>query len=245
MANKRLYWDAGHGGSDAGAVGNGLKEKDLAIKVTKYAHAYIKDNYVCDQYLDISDDNLNTITARANKWGADLVVSNHFNAYKPNVGDGYEGLVYNSKNIALGQMFEKYVKAVGQNSRGVKCRDDLAILRDTKCKAILNEIAFIDTKKDIKDWDEDKELKVMGQALAKAAADWLILPKKTVKYMTQGNMNFRKGATTASDVIGTIPKGTTINVQSVDKNGWGKLTYKNKTGYVRIKSSTTTYCKLV
>lgn len=180
---KKLYWDAGHGGADSGAVSkDGLKEKDLAIKVTKYAHAYIEDNYVCDQYLDVSDNSLNTITARANKWKADLVVSNHFNAYKPDVGDGYEGLVYNSKNKALGQMFEKYVKAVGQNSRGVKYRDDLAILRDTNCKAILNEIAFIDTKKDIKDWDEDKELKVMGEALAKAAADWLNLPeKKTLK----------------------------------------------------------------
>lgn len=178
MANKRLYWDAGHGGSDAGAVANGLKEKDLAIKVVNYAHEYIKDNYVCDQFKDITDDSLNTITARANKFGADLFVSVHFNAYKPNVGDGWEGLVYSSKSKSLGKMFEKYVKKVGQNSRGVKYRDDLAVLRDTNCKAILNEIAFIDTKKDIKDWDENKELKVMGQALAKAAADWLNLPKK-------------------------------------------------------------------
>lgn len=175
MANKRLYWDAGHGGSDSGAVANGLKEKDLNIKVVKYAYEYIEDNYVCDQYKDISDDSLNTITARANKWDADLFVSVHFNA---GGGDGYEALVYDSKNKALGQMFEKYVKAIGQNSRGVKYRPDLAVLRLTNMKSILNEIAFIDKKKDIKDWDENAELKKMGQALAKAAADWLNLPKK-------------------------------------------------------------------
>ena len=56
MANKRLYWDAGHGGTDSGAAANGLKESNLAIKVVNYAHAYIKDNYVCDQYKDISAD---------------------------------------------------------------------------------------------------------------------------------------------------------------------------------------------
>lgn len=181
MVNKRLYWDAGHGGSDPGAIGNGLKEKDLTIKVVEYAYAYIKNNYVCDQYKDISDDSLyNEIIPRINKWDADLCVSVHFNAFKRDVGDGYEALVYSSKNKSLGQIFEKHVKGVGQNSRGVKYRPDLAILRDTECKAILNEIAFIDTKKDIQDWNEDHELKKMGEALAKAAAEYLKLPKKKV-----------------------------------------------------------------
>lgn len=183
MENKLIYWDAGHeyNGKDSGAIGNGLKEGNLCVKVVNYGYKHLKENYVCDQYKDISNDSLNTITARSNKLGSDLFISVHFNAYKPNVGDGYEALVYNSKSKSLGTTFEKHVKAVGQNSRGVKYRDDLAVLRDTKCKAILNEIAFIDTKKDIKDWDEDKELKKMGEALAKAAAEYLKLPKKETK----------------------------------------------------------------
>lgn len=180
MAKQLLYWDAGHDnkGKDPGAVGNGLKEGNLAVKVVNYAYEHIKDNYVCEQYKDISADNLNTITARANKLGATLFVSVHFNAYKPNVGDGYEALVYSSKSKSLGVVFEKHVKKAGQNSRGIKYRDDLAVLRDTKCKAILNEIAFIDTKKDIQDWNEDRELKIMGKALAEAAAEYMKLPKK-------------------------------------------------------------------
>ena len=184
---KKLLWDSGHGGSDVGAVGNGLREADLAIKVVNHAYAHIENNYVCEQYKDVSSDSLNTITSRANKWGADLFVSVHFNAFKPNVGDGYEALVYDVKNKALGALFEKHVKAVGQNSRGVKYRSDLAVLRDTNMKAILNEIAFIDTKNDIKDWDEDHELKIMGEALAEAAAEYLQLPKK-VKPTTSGKL---------------------------------------------------------
>ena len=123
-------------------------------------------------------DNLNTRCKKANDGGADLFVSIHYNAGK---GDGYEALVYSADNKKLGQCFEKRVKAIGQNSRGVKYRPDLAVLRLTNCKAVLNEIAFVDNKKDIKDWDEPAELKKMGIALAKAAAEWLNLPKKAAK----------------------------------------------------------------
>lgn len=184
---KKLYWDAGHGGSDPGAVGNGLREADLAIKVVNYAYDHIEENYVCEQYKDISSDSLSVIIARANEWGADLFASEHLNAFKPNVGDGYEGLVYSSVNDDLGETFEKHVKSTGQNSRGIKYRPDLAVLRDTHMKAILNEIAFIDTKNDIKDWDEDHELKIMGEALAEAAAEYLQLPKK-VKPVASGKL---------------------------------------------------------
>lgn len=87
---------------------------------------------------------------------------------------------------------------------------------------------------------------------------WIIeLPKEepkkepekdtTTKYRTLGSMNFRDKAGTGKDskVIATIPKDTVVSVKSVDKNGWGKLTYKSKTGYVRIKSTLKTYCKKV
>ena len=190
---KKLYWDAGHGGSDSGAVSkDGLKEKDLNIKVVNHAYAYIKEYYTCHQYKDVTGDSLNTITKRANNWNADLFVSVHFNA---GGGDGFEALVYGAGNKPLGQMFEKYVKAVGQNSRGVKYRPDLAVLRNTTMPAVLNEIAFIDNKKDIQDWNSDAELKVMGEALAKAAADWLNLPKKKVKTLKVGaKVKIKSGA---------------------------------------------------
>lgn len=79
---------------------------------------------------------------------------------------------------------------------------------------------------------------------------WIVeLPKETTKkvtttkYVTLASMNFRTKATTAkeSKVICSIPKGTAVNIQSVDKNGWGKLSYNGKTGYVRIKGEKT-YC---
>ena len=45
--------------------------------------------------------------------------------------------------------------------------------------SFLNEGAFVDNQKDIKDWDEDAELKKLGIAYAEGAAEYLKLPKKT------------------------------------------------------------------
>ena len=79
---------------------------------------------------------------------------------------------------ALGEIFEKHVLQAGQNSRGVKLRPGLTVLNATRMPAVLNEGAFVDNKKDIADWNEEAELKVLGIAYAKAAAEFLKLEKK-------------------------------------------------------------------
>lgn len=236
---KRIYLDAGHGGSDPGAVKH-VVERDVNIKVVKAMKTHLEENYSCMIYMDITDDSTANIAKRANKWQATLFISVHFNA---GGGDGYEALVYSAANLKLGQCFEKHVKAAGQNSRGVKYRPDLNVLKMTKMPAILNEIAFVDTKKDIKDWDEDHELKKMGIALAEAAAEWLDLPAKEEQYKVLQDMNFRKTASLDGEQLGVIKKGTILK-GTVDKNGWLKTVHGGKTGFVRQKGQQV-YCQKV
>lgn len=236
---KRIYLDAGHGGTDSGAV-KYVVERDVNIKVTKYMKAHLEENYSCMIYMDITDDSTHNIAKRANKWLANLFISTHFNA---GGGDGYEALVYSNMNQKLGQCFEKHVKATGQNSRGVKYRPDLNVLRLTKMPAILNEIAFVDNKKDIKDWDEDHELKKMGIALAEAAAEWLDLPAKESQYKVLQDMNFRKTASLNGELLGVIKKGTILK-GTVDKNGWLKTIHGGKTGFVRQEGEKV-YCQKI
>ena len=170
---KKIYINPGHSEKDPGAVGYETERK-LNVKVSRYMSEHLLCNYECETKV-YSDDSLSAVCSDANSWGADLFVSNHFNAGK---GDGYEALVYNSKRVALGKVFEKYVKAIGQNSRGVKLRPDLAVLGGTHMAAVVNEGAFVDNQKDIADWNEDAELKKLGEAYAKAAAEFLGLQKK-------------------------------------------------------------------
>lgn len=174
---KRIYINPGHSDKDPGAVGYETERK-LNVKTSKHMDEHLKANYVCET--KVTDGKINStaeVAAEANAWGADLFVSNHNNA---GGGDGYEALVHNEKRVPLGKVFEKHVKAAGQNSRGVKLRPGLAVLRLTNMPAVLNEGAFVDNKKDIADWNEEHELKKLGIAYAEAAAEYLKLEKKAV-----------------------------------------------------------------
>lgn len=172
---KRIYINPGHSDTDPGAVGYET-ERRLNVRVSEYQRDHLLENYDCEVRMNPgSMGNLSAIAEDANTWGAELFVSNHFNA---GGGDGYEALVHNESRVPLGQIFEKHVKAIGQNSRGVKLRPDLAVLRLTQMPAILNEGAFVDNQKDIADWNEDTELKKLGIAYAQAAAEALGLVQK-------------------------------------------------------------------
>lgn len=174
--SKKIYINPGHSDKDPGAVGFETERK-LNVKTANYMNEYLLANYDCQTKVTSGSVNsTTTVAAEANSWGADLFVSIHKNA---GGGDGYEALIYSTSNKALGQVFEKYVKAIGQNSRGVKYRPDLNVLRLTNMPAVLNEGAFVDNKKDIQDWNEDHELKKLGEAYAMAAAEFLGLEKKT------------------------------------------------------------------
>ena len=183
---KKIYINPGHSNTDPGAVGYET-ERILTVKVSDYQRAYLLANYDCAVKMNPGTvGSLTAISNDANSWGADLVVSNHFNAGR---GDGYEALVYSNARRSLGKIFEKHVKAVGQNSRGVKLRPDLGILRLTNAPAVLNEGAFVDNWDDIQEWNDDAELKVLGIAYAKAAAEYLSLPKRASYSQTASDKN--------------------------------------------------------
>ena len=174
---KKIYINPGHSDTDPGAVGHET-ERRLNVIVSRYMNEYLLANFVCETRISDGAMGLTAVCNDANSWGADLFVSNHFNA---GGGDGYEALVFNENRKALGYIFEKYILTAGQNSRGVKLRPGLAVLKNTYMPAIINEGAFVDNLKDIQDWNDDAELKALGEAYAKAAAEFLILEKKPVE----------------------------------------------------------------
>lgn len=172
---KKVYINLGHSDKDPGAVGYETERK-LNVKVGNYQREYLLANYECEVRTNPGTmGNLYDICKDANQWGANLFDSKHFNA---GGGDGYEAWVYSESQKELGRIYEKHVKAIGQNSRGVKVNPGYVVLRNTNMPAIINECAFVDNKKDIEDWNDDAELKQMGIAHAKAAAEFLQLEKK-------------------------------------------------------------------
>lgn len=175
-----IYINPGHSEKDPGAVGYET-ERRLNVAVSKHMNDYLLANYVCETKVN-SGDSLYALCDEANAWGANLFVSPHNNA---DGGDGFECYVYSEKTVPLGKIFAKHVAAIGQNLRsssvapGVKIYPNYAVLYRTAMPAILLEGAFVDNLKDIQDWNEDHELKTMGIAYAKAAAEYLSLEEKT------------------------------------------------------------------
>ncbi|NNU89750.1 N-acetylmuramoyl-L-alanine amidase [Anoxybacillus sp. CHMUD] len=183
---KKIFLDKGHGGSDPGAVANGLKEKDLTHLIVEYAMDYLEANYTgFEQRVTRTGDQTLTLSQRAdmaNAWGADVFVSVHINAGK---GTGFETYVYNggvsSKTVALQNVLHgEILSAIRQfeniTDRGKK-RANYAVLRETKMPAVLTENLFIDSN-DAKLLKNEAFLKAAGEAHARGVAKFLGLPQK-------------------------------------------------------------------
>ena len=86
MALKGIVIDPGHGGSDPGAVGNGIKEKDYALLISKYMYDRFKSLGVPVSITRTGDTTLspkNRIKKIKSFYGNGkdvIVISNHLNA---------------------------------------------------------------------------------------------------------------------------------------------------------------------
>lgn len=84
--SKKIVIDSGHGGEDGGASGNGIIEKDLTLKISKYMKQRFDELGIPNQMTRTEDVTLNP-TDRVKKVlsfygdGKDVIVlSNHINA---------------------------------------------------------------------------------------------------------------------------------------------------------------------
>lgn len=181
----KVFLDPGHGGHDPGAVGNGLQEKVVVLKIARYARNYLQNNYkdvsvkmsrTTDKYLSLSSR-----ANAANNWGADLFVSIHINA---GGGIGYEDYIYNgkvsNKTHQLQDAIHSNVAPLFTNNRGQK-RANFAVIRQTSMPAVLTECGFIDNKTDANFLKSGRNLKKLGEAHAKGIAVFLGLEKVTSK----------------------------------------------------------------
>lgn len=170
----KVFLSAGHGGSDPGAVANGLREKDINLNTLIACQEVLLKHgvaVVCSRTTD-ADDPVSQEVKEANASKADIAVSFHANA---GCGDGFEAFYYSSsvKGKKLAGLCEKYVKDLGQNSRGIKTGDKLYFIKNTTMTAVLVESFFVDNTADKKVGDTVAEQKAFGRAYAKAILEYL------------------------------------------------------------------------
>lgn len=170
----KVFLSAGHGGSDPGAVANGLREKDINLQTLLACQAELVRHgvtVICSRITDKNDPVAEEVK-EANASGADIAVSFHANA---GGGDGFEAFYYSSdaNGKRLAQLCEKYVKELGQNSRGLKSGDGLRFVNSTKMTAVLVESFFLDHAKDKQIGDTLARQQAFGRAYGKAILEYL------------------------------------------------------------------------
>lgn len=144
----KICIDPGHGGKDPGAVSEGVKEKNINLKIAKkLLGRLVQDGHIVQMTRE--DDSYVSLYQRANianKFNADIFVSIHNNAADSSEAQGTETLFYpgsiEGEEIA-GEVQTELTKLLQRKDRGIKDRADLVVLNSTTMPSILVECGFL------------------------------------------------------------------------------------------------------
>lgn len=153
MFYRVIVVDAGHGGKDSGATGNGYTEKNMTLKIVQN----IKNNFDSDSlykvyYTRLSDwyPDLKQRYDLANEVNADRFLSVHINSADSSSAKGTETLYKDYKTYA-GTIHASALNGMGYTKgssydRDLVYRPGLAVLRGTKMSSALAELGFISNR---------------------------------------------------------------------------------------------------
>jgi N-acetylmuramoyl-L-alanine amidase len=151
---KLIVIDPGHGGSDFGAMHNGLVEKDLTLDISRRLRTILvargwQVKMTRDADVDVYEPNDSAhdeLQARddvANQAGARLFVSVHCNAFETSALSGTTTYYYNPDSYALaGAVHARLIQNLGTKNDGVR-KDNFYVIHHAKMPAILIEAAFL------------------------------------------------------------------------------------------------------
>ena len=168
-AKKIIMLDAGHGGSDPGALGtlNGktINEKDLTLSITYKVKAILESNGY-KTAMTRKGDTLPSLSERpemANKKDCALFVSIHINSATATEAKGTE-VYYSEENNGdeygvTSQLFATKVlngmlKYMKSTDRGVRMAN-WAVIRRSNMPAVLVEVGFISNESELKNMCSD------------------------------------------------------------------------------------------
>lgn len=178
VSKKKVCIDAGHGGTDPGAVGrNGALEKDIALQIALQVKAELQRcgievvmTRTVDKHVSLSER-----AVVANKVGADAFVSVHCNSADNAAAKGTETYAFSksSKGYPLAKSIHKELIAVtGTVDRGLKTKN-YAVLRETGMAAALVELGFISNEQEEKLLINKSWQKKVAEAIAKGIVQYL------------------------------------------------------------------------
>ena len=185
-AVRKVIIDPGHGGTDSGATGNNLLEKDYNLLISKYMYDRFKELGIPVAITRDSDttlsptDRVNTILNKFGNSSDVILISNHVNS---GGGEGAEVIYALRNKDTLAKNILNNIGATGQETRKYYQRrlpsdtskDYYFIHRNTgNLEPLIVEYGFIDSAKDVNFLKENYE--ELAEAVISAVANYIGVP---------------------------------------------------------------------
>jgi N-acetylmuramoyl-L-alanine amidase len=179
---KLIVIDPGHGGSDMGAVHNGLNEKTLNLDISKRLRAILLargwqvkmtregDSDVFGANASAHDE-LQARCDAANNAGARMFVSVHINSYTNAALNGTATYFYKDVDHALADAVHKRLQNLGTADKGVR-KEEFYVIHHTTMPATLIETAFLSNFADAALLKSPAFLQKVAAAIADGLGDY-------------------------------------------------------------------------
>lgn len=224
-AVRKVIIDPGHGGTDSGATGNNLLEKDYNLLISKYMYDRFKELGIPVAITRDSDttlsptDRVNTILNKFGNSSDVILISNHVNS---GGGEGAEVIYALRNRDTLARRILENIGATGQETRKYYQRrlpsdtskDYYFIHRNTgNLEPLIVEYGFIDNTKDVEFLKEN--YKELAEAVISAVANYIGVPYTPPGGITTNTYVVQKG-----DSLYSIANklGTTVSELKKENN---------------------------
>lgn len=222
---RKVVIDPGHGGTDSGATGNNLLEKDYNLLISKYMYDRFKQLGVPVAITRDSDttlsptDRVNTILNKFGNSSDVILISNHVNS---GGGEGAEVIYALRNKDTLAKRILENIGAAGQETRKYYQRrlpsdtskDYYFIHRNTgNLEPLIVEYGFIDNIKDVEFLKENYE--ELAEAVISAVANYIGVPYTPPEDLITNTYVVQKGDTLYS-IANKL--GTTVSELKKENN---------------------------
>lgn len=172
----KVSLDPGHGGSDPGASGNGLIEKEINLETAKLVAGILKNNGIEFEFTR-TDDSYVSLLERVkamNSYAPDVAVSIHYNSSTNVSANGIETYYTGTKlNKQLASNIQTFlISNTGATDRCIKTAT-FTVIQKTNCTSALVEGGFISNTIEVTSIATEEYKKKIAQGIADGIMEFL------------------------------------------------------------------------